>query len=56
MNKSRNFNIELFASKGKLIELKKLLGHNYTQLEIDIALENAIAYSQIEIAEFLISI
>jgi len=36
--------------------LKMLFESSYSQLEIDIALENAIAYSQIRVAEYLLSL
>ncbi|WP_375562358.1 hypothetical protein ACE193_07350 [Bernardetia sp. OM2101] len=48
--------IEKLAGDGKLSELKLILEQNYTQLEIDVALENAIAYSQIKTAEYLLSL
>lgn len=53
VNESRIDDIESLAGKGNLVELKKLLGANYSQLELDVALENAIAYSQLETAEYL---
>jgi len=56
MNESRNYNIESLAGDGKLSELKELLGTNYTQLEIDIAFGNAIAYSRLETADYLLSL
>lgn len=55
MKLSRQYQIEDFAGGGKLNELISILSDNYTQLELDIALENAIAYSQIETAEYLLS-
>ena len=48
--------IEIFAGNGNLIELKEILGSGYSQLEIDVALENAIAYSQIETADYLLEL
>jgi hypothetical protein len=45
MEINRQLNIESLAGDGKLEELIVLLGQTYTQLEIDTALENAIAYS-----------
>ncbi|MES2776057.1 MAG: hypothetical protein V4722_17905 [Bacteroidota bacterium] len=48
--------IELFAGDGDIDALKKLLEPDHTQLEIDIALENAIAYSQIKNTEYLLSL
>lgn len=56
MEKSRDYNIERLAGDGKKEELKELLGSDYTQNEIDIALSNALAYSQIETAKYLISL
>lgn len=55
MELSRQYQIENFAGGGKLNELISILSDNYTQLELDIALENAIAYSQIETAEYSLS-
>ncbi|CAM1366519.1 hypothetical protein [Tenacibaculum xiamenense] len=55
MEDSRKIKIEALAGDGNLTELKSLLEPGHTQLEIDVALENAIAYSQIETAEYLIS-
>ncbi len=55
MEKRQDF-IETFAGKGNLTELKKLLDLGYSQLELDVALENAIAYSQVEIADYLIEL
>ncbi|MTI29653.1 hypothetical protein [Xanthovirga aplysinae] len=56
MGNSRDYKIAILAGDGNLIELKNLLKQGYTQLEIDIALENAIAYSQIETAEYLLNV
>ncbi len=56
MKLSRNSKIELYAGDEDLKELKELLEKGHTQPEIDIALENAIAYSQIETAEYLLSL
>lgn len=56
MEESRSAKIEILAGDGNLTELKSLLEPGHTQLEIDVALENAIAYSQLETAEYLISI
>jgi len=55
MNVDRQSNIELLAGKGKLEQLKELLKEGFTQLEIDIALGNAIAYSKIQTAEYLLT-
>lgn len=56
MEESREYLIERLPGWGKLEELKKLLEPRHTQEEIDIALGNAIAFSQIEVAEFLLSL
>lgn len=56
MEYSRQTQIEIHSGDGNLLELKSLLGSNYTQLEIDTALENAIAYSRIETAKYLLSL
>ena len=55
-SQSRQTQIEILASDGRIEELKGQFKSGYTQLEIDIALENAIAYSQIETAESLLSL
>lgn len=55
MEETRKYLIERLPGDGKLVELKELLEKGHTQKEIDIALGNAIAYSQIEIAEYLLS-
>lgn len=54
MEESRIHKIEVFAGDGNIAELKKLFEPGYTQLEIDVALENAVAYSQIQTAEYLL--
>jgi len=56
MENSRLDNIQDFAGEGEFLKLKQLLGNDFSQLEIDIALESATAYSQIEIAKYLVSI
>jgi hypothetical protein len=56
MEESRISKIEVLAGDGNLTGLKKLLENGYSQLEIDVALENAIAYSQIGIADYLLSL
>jgi hypothetical protein len=56
MEESRQYKIERLAGEGALMELRELLGTNFTQLEIDIALESSIAYSQIKTAEYLLSL
>jgi hypothetical protein len=55
MQLSRQYQIENFEGDGKLNELISILSDNCTQLELVTALENAIAYSQIETAEYLLS-
>lgn len=55
MKLSRQYHIENFAGGGKLEELVSILSEGCTQLDLDVALENAVAYSQIEIAEYLLS-
>ncbi len=56
MEMNREVDIELLAGEGKLDQLKQLLEQSYTQLDIDVALENAIAYSQIKTADFLLTL
>jgi len=56
MEESRATKIEIVAGDGNLKELKSLLEPSHTQLEKDVALENAIAYSQIETAKYLLSL
>ncbi len=56
MEESRQYKIETLAGDGNLLELKTILESGYTQLEIDIAFENAIAYSQLETADYLLSL
>lgn len=57
MDLDRQSNIELLAGyRDKLDELKILLGQSYTQLELDTALENAIAYSRIDTADYLLTL
>lgn len=55
MEETREYLIERLSGDGKLEELKKLLKSGHTQKEINIALGNAVAYSQIEVAEYLMS-
>lgn len=56
MENSRRPRIENFARDGKLVELKELLHQGFSQIELDIALVNAIAYAHIDVADFLLSI
>ena len=53
---SRQYKIEILAGDGNTGELLKLFKSGYSQLEIDTALENAIAYSQIKTATYLLSL
>lgn len=53
---TRQLNIEVWAGDGNLEALQKILQDEYTQLELDSALENALAYSQIEVADYLLSL
>ena len=54
MEGARIQKIEVFAGDGNIAELKKLFEPEYTQQEVDVALENAITYSQIQTAEYLL--
>ncbi len=56
MSELRQHNIENFARKGDLPSLQEILSDCFTQLEIDLALEAAVAYSHIDVAEYLFSI
>ena len=56
MKESRRYIIERLIGDGELEELQKVFELNHTQHELDIALENAITYSQISTAEYLLSI
>jgi uncharacterized protein len=51
---SRQQQIEILAGNGNLKALKDLFERAYTQWELNTALENAIAYSQLEIADYLL--
>lgn len=53
---NRMHRIEDYAGNGQTVALQQLFAYGYSQAEIDTALENAIAYSQLETAEFLISL
>lgn len=55
-NKVRDFNLELFSGDGELTKLKEMLSDKYTQLDIDNALINAVAYGKKEVADYLISL
>jgi hypothetical protein len=48
--------IEEFAGEGATAELQRLFASGHSQEEIDVALGNAIAYSQLETAEYLLSL
>lgn len=56
MNLKVNQNIEECACQGNLNELKDKLMEEYSQLDIDVALGCAIAYSYIEMAEYLLTL
>lgn len=56
LKRERQYNIQVLAGDGNLSELRKIFDYKHTQLEKDVALENAIAYSQIETAEYLLSL
>lgn len=56
MSESRKEQIESYSLHGDTIRLKKLFDVSYTQSEIDIALELAVAYSYIETADYLLSL
>lgn len=53
---NRQYQIQDSAGEGELEKLKQLLEPTHTQLELDMALENAIAYSRIEVGEYLINL
>jgi len=53
---SRETQIEILAGDGNLTELKTIFDSGHSQLEIDVALENAIAYSQIKTAHYLLEL
>ena len=54
--KNRQNQIEILAGDGNLSELKKIFSSGYSKLELGVALENAIAYSQIETADYLLEL
>lgn len=56
MPDSRQTQIEIFAGNGDTGRLKIIFESNYTQSEIDKALDNAVAYSQNETADYLLSL
>ncbi len=56
MQESRMNIIEELSCHGNLIKLREIFNSGYSQLEIDVALEGAIAYSHIETAEYLLSL
>ncbi|MGB3586382.1 MAG: ankyrin repeat domain-containing protein [Tunicatimonas sp.] len=56
MENARQNKIEDLACEGKLVELKTLIECGFSQAEIDTALVNAIAYSQISTAKYLLSL
>ncbi|MDN5214732.1 hypothetical protein QQ020_21820 [Fulvivirgaceae bacterium BMA12] len=52
----RRTQIEESAGNGKIEELRELLEPTHSQLELDVALENAIAYSRINVAKYLLNL
>jgi hypothetical protein len=56
MIETRQNKIEMFAGGGNIEGLKALFESGYNEDELDTALENAIAYSQIKTADYLISL
>lgn len=56
MEETTHQKIETLACSGNLAELKLALSSGYSQLDLDVALECAIAYSYIEMAEFLLEL
>ncbi len=56
MEDVRGENIEILAGDGDLEGLKSLFELGYTTFEINVALGVAIAYSQIKVAEYLLSL
>ena len=52
----RQTQIEQLAGDGELEELKKLLEPTKSQSELDAALTNAIAYSRLDVAEYLLEL
>lgn len=54
MEQDRKYQIELFSGDGELEEIKELFTDGCTQTELNIALMNAIAYSQIAVAEYVL--
>lgn len=55
MNPKKESTIINLASEGQFDKLKDILGHTPSQRELNIALENSLAYSFIDIAEFALS-
>ena len=53
---TRQIKIERLAGDGNIEDLKKIFESGHTQSEIDTALQNAIAYSQIRTAKYLLSL
>jgi len=56
MTSNRISDIEEISCKGNIDELVSLLGLDYSQLEIDVALGCAIAYSHVDLAKYLLSL
>lgn len=53
---SRQAKIETYAGEGNIAGLRSMLDTGHTQSEIDTALENAIAFSHINAAEYLLTL
>lgn len=53
---SKQSQIEILAGDGNLTELKKIFDSGYSQLELDVALENAVAFSRIKTANYLLQL
>ena len=53
---NRQNQIEILAGDGNLTELRRIFDSGYSQLELDVALENAIAYSRIKTADYLLKL
>ncbi|MEM1328811.1 MAG: ankyrin repeat domain-containing protein [Bacteroidota bacterium] len=56
LKSTRSHQIQDAAGEGQLEILQSLLDSSATQIELDVALEMAIAYSQLETADYLLSL
>ena len=54
--KSRQTQIEILAGNGNLTELKRIFDLGYSQLELNVTLENAISFSRIKTTEYLLEL